>query len=95
MDRTTGIILTIVTVLLCACPGLVALGLGAVSALGGFPGMAPTGIDPGAAVAGGIALVCIGVIGLLAPVLVAVLTLRRPRRTPPSAGPDEPLPPPY
>jgi hypothetical protein len=94
MDRTTGIILTIVTIFLCACPGLAALGIGFVGAMGGFPGMAPTGLDPGAAVAVGLTLACIGVIGLLVPVLVAVLTLRPPRRPPPPTGPDEPIPPP-
>jgi hypothetical protein len=95
MDRTTGIIITIISIFLCACPGLAALAIGFVTTLGGFPGMAPPGLDPGAAVAGGLVLICIGLIGLLVPVLVAILTLRSPRRTPPTSDPDQPIPPPH
>ncbi len=98
MDRrTTGIVATIVAVLLCGCPGLVSLCFGAMFALvGGIPG-ADIDVfgssDPGNAVGLGIGGICLGIIFIIIPVVVGFLMLRNKPAAIPPAGPSEPLPP--
>lgn len=88
MDRRTmGIIGTMVTIFLCGIPGLVGLCFGAVIAAG-----LVEGIDPGAALATGLAVLCLGLIGVATPILVGVLTLRR-KAAYNAQYPDEPIPP--
>ena len=90
MDRrTTGLIATIVSVLLCAVPGLGLLCFGTFFAAGEVGQM-----DPGAAVATGLAIICVGIVGLGVPFLVGILTLRRKSPAPYQARDDEPIPPP-
>jgi hypothetical protein len=81
--RTVGIIATIATVLLCGCPGLMGLCSGAMFAIVGMiPGakidMAGSS-DPAAAIGFGIASMCIGVIFVAIPIVVAAVTLRKPK----------------
>jgi hypothetical protein len=78
--RTTGIIATVATVLLCGFPGLVGLCFGAFFALVGMiPG---SDIDifgrnnPRSAIGFGIFLLCFSIIFIAIPVVVGVLTLR-------------------
>jgi hypothetical protein len=78
--RTTGIIATVATTLLCGCPGLFAVCFGSVFA---FVGMVPGADidiggsnDPAAAITMGLVALCLGVIGIAVPVVVGVVTLR-------------------
>lgn len=90
MDRrTTGIIATLIAVLLCGCPGLLLLFTGAVTA---FASQVPgANIDIGgrndaqAALSWGMAILCLGVLLVAIPVVVGILTLRN--RPAPVAAP--------
>jgi hypothetical protein len=78
--RTTGIIATVAAVLLCGCPGLFALFMGALfTVISPVPG-AQIDIggrtDPRAALGTGIGLLCLGALFLAIPVVVGFLTLR-------------------
>ncbi len=82
MDKkTTGIIATAATALVCGCPGLGAICFGGSSALAGVIPGSEIDIfgshDPGTALAVGFAALCIGVIGVVAPVAVGFFTLRK------------------
>lgn len=96
MDRrTTGIIATLVAVLLCGCPGVLGLFMGALfSVIAYIPGADIDvfgGQDPQAALNFGIGALCVGFLLLLIPVIVGVVTLRRrPGVEPP---PEQPMPP--
>ncbi|MBN2147854.1 MAG: hypothetical protein JW726_10715 [Anaerolineales bacterium] len=89
--RTTGIILTIASVLLCGCPGISVCLFGALSAAGlgtwnvDLPGMSEGGQVP---MATGIGLVCVGLIFIIIPLVVGFLTLRNKPAAP--AGIQEP-----
>ena len=82
MNRTTAIILTLVTIFFCACPGLVSL----FSFFYSF-GTSPTQsmIDGGVIPPTGawfdwavrIALFLIALVGILIPIIVGLVTLRR------------------
>jgi hypothetical protein len=99
--RTTGIIVTLVAVLLCGCPGLFALCFGSLSAVVSFVPGADINIggssDPAAALTMGLVALCLGLLFVAIPVVVGFLTLRnRPSAattTPPYQGPGDPLPP--
>jgi hypothetical protein len=80
MDKkTTGIILTVIAVLCCGCPGLSSClgGILTVAGLGTYemqlPGMETSGPIPPLYGVGGI---CSGLILILIPILVAFFTLR-------------------
>ncbi len=94
--RTAGIIATIATVVLCGCPGLISLCMGAVFAIvGPIPG-ANIDIfgnnDPKSALGFGLGAMCLGIIFVAIPIVVGFLTLRkRPEVAP--LPPDEPIPP--
>jgi len=82
MDKkTTGIIATAATAVLCGCPGLGAICFGGSSTLAGIIPGSEIDIfgssDPGTAVAVGLASLCVGVIGLVVPVVVGFATLRK------------------
>lgn len=96
--RTTGIIATLATVLLCGLPGLCLCLFGAITAAGVMPyttelnGVTNTGVMPSGF---GFAGLCIALILILIPVVVGFLTLRN-KPTPASqmvVPPDEPIPP--
>ena len=99
MDRrTTGIIATVVAVLLCGCPGLIVLCFGATFALTGSTPGASTDVfgsnDPEAALAAGFVALCLGLIMVAIPVVVGFLTLREKKSELQPPISDEPLPPP-
>ncbi len=97
-QRTTGIIATVVAVLLCGCPGLVVLCSGAIFVFAGATPGANVDVfgsnDPQAAIVTGLVALCLSVILIAIPVVVAFLTLRQKRSEglPPSS--NEPIPPP-
>jgi len=76
MDKKTiGIIATIATVILCACPGIFLCIFGAASAAG--EGTWDVGSETGAIPpAAGIAILCVGLIFIVLPVIVGFFTLR-------------------
>jgi hypothetical protein len=95
-DRTAAIIITIVAVVLCGCPGLAAFCLGISSlALQSVDFYTFTTDQNSNTVFGGVSI-CSGIILVLLTVLVAFLVLRRKKVTPqppPPEIPDEPIPP--
>ncbi len=81
MDKkTTGIIATVATVLLCGCPGLFGLCFGATSALAGMMPDAEIDVfgssDPSSAITMGIVTLCGSIIFIAIPIVVGFLTLR-------------------
>jgi hypothetical protein len=99
MDKkTVGIIATIATVLLCGCPGLISLCSGLMFALVGIvPGSdidMMGSSDPASAIAFGFGGICAGVIFIAIPIVVGIVTLRKPKTAVVgTANADEPLPP--
>ena len=79
--RTVGIVATVITVLLCGCPGLGALCWGLVAALAGV--MPNSNIDiggshePTTAIVTGLATCCGGIIFIAIPIAVGFFTLRK------------------
>jgi len=81
MDKkTTGLIATIATALLCGCPGLFGLCLGATSVLASFVPDANIDVfgrnNPAAATTMGFVFLCLSVIFIAIPIVVGVVTLR-------------------
>jgi UPF0716 family protein affecting phage T7 exclusion len=93
-QKTVGIIATIVTVLLCGCPGLTILCFGGLGAVGAFlPD--PSVDDPQSALLGGVLMVLVGTFLLVVPIVIGFFTLRA-RSTPARTQVidyDEPIPP--
>ncbi len=82
MDKkTTGLIATIATALLCGCPGLFGLCFGSTSVLASLVPGADINVfgssDPAAATTMGIASLCLSVIFIAIPIVVGVVTLRK------------------
>ena len=81
MNRTTAIILTVVTALFCGCPGLFSLFMGAMFAIVGvIPGSnidIGGSSDPAMAILTGLGMCCGGLIFVAIPVAVGFFTLRR------------------
>jgi hypothetical protein len=93
MDRRTkGIIATVAAVLLCGCPGLFLCIFGALAAAGapvttelnGITNTSP--LSPTTA----FVLLCLGLIFIVIPIVVGIITLRN---KPAPATPGEPMPP--
>lgn len=97
--RTIGIIATIAAVLLCGCPGLLAVFMGAIFAVVSFVPNANIDIggsnDPKAALAFGGVVLCLGIIFIIIPIVVGFLTLRKKPAAATTPVSNEPLPPPY
>jgi hypothetical protein len=78
--RTAGIVATVVTTVLCACPGLFAICFGAVAIPVSFVPGAQIDIagrnDPQAAFTAGIVGLCLGLIFIAIPIAVGYFTLR-------------------
>jgi len=97
MDKKqTGIIATVATALLCGCPGLFAMCFGLASAFASqIPGAEIDMLgssDPQVALLSGIGALCLGIIFVIIPIVVGIVTLRKkPEETPYSS---EPVPPP-
>jgi hypothetical protein len=97
-NRTTGITLTVITILLCGLPGLCLCLLGGVMATGLMPysyelnGITNIGTFPAWAGFGGL---CLALFLIAIPVVVGILTLRnKPQATTtPPPPPTGPLPP--
>jgi len=96
MDKkTTGLVATIATALLCGCPGLFGLCMGAMFAIvGAIPGSdidIGGSSDPTAAIGTGVALLCLGVVFVAIPVVVGIVTLRNPKEATPAVVDVEPV----
>lgn len=96
MDKkNTGIIATIVTAVLCGCPGLLGVCFGALAAIVSFIPGANIDIlgrnDPQSALTTGLGALCLGIVFVAIPVVVGFVMLRKKPVTQPAA--DEPLPP--
>jgi ABC-type Fe3+ transport system permease subunit len=99
-NRTAAIIITILVILCCGCPGLTSLCWGMVSLVDWAGGLGITGIQDQngflSSIFGGL---CGGIILIAIVVLVAYFLLRKKKETPPPSidtpptTPDEPLPP--
>lgn len=79
MNRTTAIIATVATALLCGCPGLGACLWGAIFAVGGASGNATLNnqpADPTTAMLTGLGVICFGIIAVAIPIAVGFFTLR-------------------
>jgi fructose-specific phosphotransferase system IIC component len=91
-NRTAAIIITILVVLLCGCPGLAALCLGVLSLAdfaGGFGFFATDQNTYYSYIFGGL---CSGIVLIVITVVICYLVLRKKKETlPPSS--DEPIPP--
>jgi len=94
--RTTGIIATLITVVLCGCPGLFGLCMGAMFAVISFIPGADINIngssDPKDALTFGLVTICVGIIFVLIPTIVAFVTLRK-KKTATPVHFNEPIPP--
>lgn len=93
--RTTGIVATVATVILCGCPGLLSLCWGATAAIASQVPGAEIDIGgssaPMAGTVSGLVAFCLGALFIAIPVVVGYLTLRR--KPAPGVGVDESLPP--
>ena len=97
--KTGPIIATVVTALLCGCPGLGGICWGGLSAIISFIPGANIDIggssDPNTALMWGIGSLCGGIIFVAIPVVVGIVTLKKKKE--PKTGepfpPSEPLPP--
>ena len=81
MNRNTAIIITVVSLILCGCPGLFACLWGTIAATVSFIPGAQIDIggssDPATALATGAGSICLGLIFIAIPVLLWFFTLRR------------------
>ncbi len=93
MNKTTAIIITIVTALLCGCPGLVLAGIGVMAALGSqMPEVMAQNVNtPQDVLLGSGIFVCFGGLMILIPVIVGFLSIRYAKSGEPNM--DEPMPP--
>lgn len=93
MNRNTSIILTVVTALLCGCPGLFICIFGVITAAGLMPytatlnGVTDQGVLPSSY---GLVMLCLSLILIAIPVVVGIVTLRK---KPAPAVDNEPIPP--
>ena len=80
-NKNTKMIALGVAVLLCGCPGLLALCWGSLAAVISFMPGADINIggstDPGAALSSGLGSVCLGILFLAVPVAVGFFALRK------------------
>jgi hypothetical protein len=82
MDRNTALILTIASVILCGCPGLLSCFMGlifaVVSAIPGAEIDIAGSSEPASALAFGLGGICMGLILVIIPIAVWFFTMRRP-----------------
>ena len=97
MDRRTATIVTIVAAVLCGCPGLFGLCLGATSALASLAPNAQIDVfgsnDPRSAMMMGITSLCVSLILIAIPIVVGFVTLRNKPAAATAAPPEPPAPP--
>ena len=97
-NRNTAIVATLITTLLCGCPGLLSLCVGAATSLAAFSPdseISIQGMDgPAAALAFGLGFLCLGLVLAAIPAAVGFFSLRnRPAAKFSEADLNEPLPP--
>ena len=96
-NKTTAIIVTVLAVLLCACPGLTGLCMGGMFAVISFVPGANIDIggsnDPKTALNTGIAGLCFGIVFILIAALVIYFVWKRKKAEMLPPSPSEPLPP--
>jgi hypothetical protein len=93
-NRTTGIIITIVAVILCGCPGLAGLCWGIVSLVDWAGGLGITGIgDQNGFIGSILGGICGGIIFIAIAAVVAYFMLRKKKED--TTITNEPLPPAY
>jgi hypothetical protein len=96
-NRQTAMIVTIVAVVICGCPGLLSLCMGAMFAVISQIPNADIDVfgssDPGTALGAGIGMVCAGVLFVAIPAAIGFFTLRKKPAAAGFANPNEPLPP--
>lgn len=95
--RTTGIVATIASVLLCGCPGLFLCVFGGITALGGGE-MSLNNSTQALGPTVGYVLLCLSLIFMAIPIVVGVVTLRKRKNVvapvvPPVSGPMPPTTP--
>ena len=84
MDKKqTGLIATIATALLCGCPGLFGLCMGSTTLIASFIPGADIDVfgsnNPSSAAAMGVVFLCLSIISIAIPVVVGIVTLRKPK----------------
>jgi len=79
--KSTGIIVTVITALLCGCPGLLSMCFGLVFAVvSRIPGAEIDvfgSSDPQSALSTGIGALCLGIVFVAIPIVVGIITLRK------------------
>jgi biopolymer transport protein ExbB/TolQ len=94
--RTTSIVITLVTVFLCGCPGLFGLCFGAIFVFAGIVPGSNININgssnPADAIKMGLVALCLGIIFVAIPAVVAFTTLRK-KKLATAGNINEPLPP--
>jgi hypothetical protein len=91
-NRTAAVIITIIAILLCGCPGLAAFCFGLSTLADYAAGFGIFASDQNTYIVLIISGLCAGIVMILITVLVSFLVLRRKKETLPIV-PDEPLPP--
>ena len=96
MDKkTTGLIATIASALLCGCPGLFGLCIGSTSLIASVLPDADIDVfgsnDPASAATMGFVFLCLSVIFIAIPIVVGVVTLRKPKEAAPAVVDVEPV----
>lgn len=96
MDKkTTGLIATIASALLCGCPGLFGLCMGSTSLIASVLPNADIDVfgsnDPASAATMGFVFLCLSVIFIAIPIVVGVVTLRKPKEETPAVVDVEPV----
>ena len=93
-NKNTGLIATIVAVVLCGCPGLFGLCFGLTSVFASFAPNAQIDVfgstDPQSATTMGLVTLCLSIIAIAVPVVVWFVTRRRAAA---AISDNEPLPP--
>ena len=93
MDKkTTGIIATIATVLLCGCPGIFMCIFGIATAAGGGTMTLGDVTEPMPS-SYGFVFLCLSLIFIAIPIVVGFVTLRKPKDEEAAPVSDEPVPP--
>lgn len=95
MKRQTALLLTGISAVICGCPGLGALCFGSFFALIGMVPGAQIDVfgsqDPTSAILLGTGMACLGILGIVIPIIVWLVTRRKIVESP--VIPEEPIPP--
>lgn len=96
-NKNTGMIATIAAVILCGCPGLLAVAWGGLSSVISFIPGADINIggntDPSAALFSGLGTCCVGILFIAVPVAVGFFGLRKKSENMEAPVNNDPLPP--